>query len=159
MSSVQAAGEGIQAIGDISAGQAKAQALRASAEVQRRNAAEAIEASQFDAARQGIIASQKIGAATAAYGASGVAGDSGSVMNVTAAAHANAELDRLNILHGGDIRAINYRNQASMDETAAQNSELAGYIGAVGSAFGGAGKFYGNRTAARAPADDEIEGD
>jgi hypothetical protein len=152
----------IGAFGAYSAGQAKANALEASAEVQRQNAREAMEAAQFNAARQGMVADQKIGQSTAAYGAAGVTSDSGSVMDVLRSSHANAELDRLNILHGGQIKAINYLNQASMDEMGATSAKTAGYLNALSDVTGGAGTAgsgSGGSTGGGATTDDSTAGE
>jgi hypothetical protein len=57
---------------------------------------------------------------------------------VVQASHQNAELDRLNILHGADIRAINYENQAAMDKFGADSAIKGSYWSALGSITGGA---------------------
>lgn len=133
------------AFGDLVQGEAEGNALDTASDVQKNNARLALEAGQFNAQRQTIAANRKIGAEEAAYGASGVTATSGSVLNVLAASHANAELDRLNILHGADIRAINDQNQAEMDSIGASSARTGSYFNAVGSIFGGAAKAYGNQ--------------
>ncbi len=136
-------GSGTQAVGALIAGQQQSNALDTSAEIQRRNASEAKAAGEFNAHRQELIAGQKIGTTEAAFGASGISTDSGSALDVLMMAHTNAELDRLNILHGADIKAINYQNQASMDELGAKQTLQGSYFNAFSSVVMGGGKAYG----------------
>lgn len=130
------------AAGSLIQGQQQSNALDTAAQVQRENASEALQKGAFDAQRQQLIAGQKIGSAEAAFGASGTTSDSVSAMNVLASSHANAEMDRLNILHGADIRAINYKNQATMDELGAKQTLQGSYFNAVSSIFMGGTKAY-----------------
>ena len=55
----------------------------------------------------------------------------------------NSELDRLKILHGADVHAINYENQASLDEMGARSARNASYLNAVSSIMMGGGKVFG----------------
>lgn len=137
------AGSMTGAAGSLYQGQAQSDALQRAADIQRQNAALDIESSQANADRQMISANQKIGAATTGYAASGVTGDSGSAMDVLAASHANAELDKQNILHGGIVRATNYNNQAAMDETGAESAMKGSYLNAVSSIVMGGSKAFG----------------
>ena len=133
------------AFGDIVQGQAQGNALDTASDIQKTNARIAEEAGNFNAQKIELAGGQKIGREEAAYGASGVTSTSGSVLNVLAMSHANMELDRLNILHGADIRSINDLNQASMDSIGAQSARTGSYLNAFGSVFGGAAKAYGNQ--------------
>lgn len=123
--SSSAPGSFISAFGSLQAGQSTADSLQAQAALQRQQAQEALNAGQYDAMKSQMMSSMSIGKSIAAYGASGVTANSGSVLAVLAASASNAELDRLNILHGADIKAANYRNQAAMDEAGA-SSAIAG---------------------------------
>jgi hypothetical protein len=67
------------------------------------------------------------------------------------ASHMNSELDRMNILHGADIRAINYQNQASMDRYGGENAKLGGYWKALGALTMGAVNVASSGTAAAPP--------
>lgn len=136
MAAGQIAGKGVMAYGQLLAGQATSDSLNAQADLQIQNAQEALAQGKFNAQRSQIQSGQKIGAEVAGYGASGVRSSSGSVMNVLAAATSNAEMDRLNILHGADIKAISYENAASMERTQAHNAKIGSYFGAVGSLVG-----------------------
>jgi hypothetical protein len=122
----------VSAVGSLTQGQATSSALNAQAKLQQQNANEAEAQGQFEATKQGIVAAQKIGAIRANYGASGVTLNSGSAQAVLGASAANAELDRLEILHGTDVKAINYNNQASMNMYGANSAQAGSYLNAVG---------------------------
>jgi hypothetical protein len=126
------------AAGDIVQGQMTSQTLDAQAGLADANAQEAENQGQYNATRQSLISSQKIGESEAAYGASGVTSSSGSVADVIGASNANAEMDRLNILHGADIKALNYNNQALMDRYGAASATYGSYWAAAGAITGGA---------------------
>lgn len=125
-------GGAVSAYGDIQQGQMTSDSLNEQARNLTAQAAEAESKGNYDAMRQQLIAEHKIGTSIAAYGASGVSANSGSALNVIQASHMNSELDRLNILHGADIRAINYQNQASMDRYGADSAKLGSYWRALG---------------------------
>jgi len=130
-------GTGLSVYGAIQQGQMTSDTLNTQAQNLDAQAKEAESKGQYDAMREQLISGQKIGTSVAAYGASGVAGNSGSALDVIQASHQNAELDRMNILHGADIRAINYENQASMDRYGAQSAKLGSYWQALGAASQG----------------------
>ena len=131
-SAVSIAGAGLSAYGAIQQGQMTSDTLNNQATNLQAQANEAEQKGQYDAMREQLVSGQRIGTSIAAYGASGVAANSGSALSVIQASHQNAELDRLNILHGADIRAINYQNQASMDRYGAQSAKLGSYWQALG---------------------------
>lgn len=126
------AGAGISAYGDIQQGQMTSDSLNRQADNLMQQAAESEQKGQYDAMRQQIVAGHRIDTSIAAYGASGVSSSSGSVLDVIHASHMNAEMDRLNILHGADIRAINYQNQASMNRYGAESAKMGSYWKALG---------------------------
>jgi hypothetical protein len=133
-----------QAAGALEQGQQESQLYNYNAQVQTNNANLALRSAALNAQKQSVAATRAIGASKAAYGASGVTGDSGSVMSVMASSAANAELDRQNILYGGQVKAINYENQASLDQVAGNNALNASYFNAIGSMFGGVSQSIGN---------------
>jgi len=125
-------GAAISSYGAVQQGEMTSDSLNLQADSLVQQAAEAERKGQYDSMRQQMISDHKIGASVAAYGASGVGGSSGSVLDVLQASHQNAELDRLNILHGADIRAINYQNQASMNRYGAKSAIMGSYWKALG---------------------------
>lgn len=136
------------AYGAIQQGQMTSDSLNNQANNLQAQADEAESKGKYDAMRETLVSNQKIGTSIASYGASGVAANSGSALDVIQASHQNSELDRLNILHGADIRAINYQNQASMDRYGAQSAKLGSYWQALGSITGGAITSNANTTGA-----------
>lgn len=131
------------AAGSYYTGQSTANALDAQAQLNTENAQLATEQGQFDAMRQGMIASQKLGAMRANYGASGVESTSGSVMDVMQSSAMNAEMDTANILHGAQVKAINYANEANMEKLGANNAVNASYLNMFASVVGGGAGAFG----------------
>lgn len=132
------AGAGLSAYGDLQQGKMTSESLNKQADSLEAQAVEAHQKGEYDAMRNQMIASQKIGTSIASYGASGVSAQSGSVLDVIAASHQNAELDKMNIIHGADIRAINYQNQASMNRYGAASAIQGSYWKALGALTMGA---------------------
>lgn len=127
--------------GSLLEGKQKSDVLNFQANIQNRNAAEAVAAAKFNANKQNMMATKLLGSEAAGYGASGVTADSGSVLDVIGASAANAEMDHQNILHGGEIRAVNYENQASLDSLGAKNALTASYFNAISSITGSSYKL------------------
>ncbi len=133
MSALAAGGGIIQAFGSIKGGQDQADTLNYQARVAGQNAQAALIAAKLNADKQMMQFNKVQGQDIANYAASGVDASSGSVLNALASNAEGAELDKQNILYGGQVRAINYQNQASVDQVAAGRAKTAGYINAVGS--------------------------
>lgn len=135
-------GAGIGAAGSLLQGQAQSDALKRAAQIQDQNAELDLEASRENAAKvqtQGVL---KTGAIENEEGAAGVTSNSGSALDVLRFSAANAELDRLNVLHGGVVRQINAQNQSSMDAVGAESALQGSYMNAVGGILkGGATAF------------------
>lgn len=153
MSGALVAGAG-GAVGSLIQGRGTADTLTYQANLQRNNATMAIQAAKFDADRQSMFAQKKLGSISEGYAASGVdINTSGSVLSVIGASAANAELDRQSILHGGTIKAINFENQASMDDRASQNALTGSYFNAVGSLFLGGAKLWSQGSGGKSTSD------
>ena len=135
-------GAGISAYGSVEQGKMTSDSLNTQAQNLRAQAAESEAQGAYNAQRQQIMAGAKIGSETASFGASGVKANSGSALDVIQASHQNAEMDRLNILHGADIKAINYSNQASMDQYGAESALKGGWMKAIGSLAQGGAQAY-----------------
>lgn len=123
----------ISALGAIRQGQATANALNFNAAMADKNAkiAEgqgiaAGESQQRDAAR-------RIGAATAAYGASGVQLSDGSPMDVLGESARLATLDNLTLKYNYKLKGMGLAAEASLDRANASNSRTASYFNAAGS--------------------------
>lgn len=139
---ILAAGYALQMYGQWRGSQDQAAALEDAARLQLINAGQARAAGAFDAQRQQVVAQQRIGSMEAGYGASGVKG-TGSVMDVIGMSRGFAELDRLNILHGAELRAINFENEASFNRTSAAGTRGLGFMSAAATGLKGAGDIYG----------------
>lgn len=131
------------AAGALVEGRAKADALDRAAEIERNNAALDIQTGEANAALSAIKSNKQIGSISAAYGANGISSDSISALSVLAASTSNAELDRQNIMHGAKVRAINYENQATMDEIGAKSALQGSYLNAISSVMMGGSKAFG----------------
>lgn len=142
MAAAMAVAGGIKAIGSVLAGQSTANSLNAQADLQMQNAQEAERQGAYDASRSMYLAHQKIGDIEAGYGASGVTSNSGSVLDVLGASAANAELDRLNILHGADVKKIQYENQASIARAGAASAITGSYWSALGAGTEAGANIY-----------------
>jgi hypothetical protein len=140
---IKAGGGILSGYGSFLAGIEKAKALEFQADVADRNANEAIQQGSFNAFRARLRGQQVLGAAKANYGASGVSTAYGSGAAVLMSSAALSELDRLNILHGADIKAANYENQARIDRFGAGNEKTAGVIGGIGGLVTSAGALAG----------------
>lgn len=126
------AGGVIGGIGSILAGQSTSKTLQYNAQIQENNANAALTSASLNADKQELQAQRVIGQAKANYGASGVSATSGSVLNVIAASAGNAELDRQNTLYGGQVKATNYENQASLDSFEADQTMKGAWTSAIG---------------------------
>lgn len=158
MPAAGAVGGVVSAYGSLLNGQNTANSLNAQAGMQRVQAGEALQAGNYDAYRQALMAREAQGRATAALGASGVASGSSSEQAVLMSGAINAELDRQNILHGADIRATNYENQASLDSFGASKALEGSYFSALAGVLGGASSGIANLTASGAGSPDVSSG-
>ena len=139
---MMAAGTAVNAFGAYSAGKAKQAAYNYDAQVAEMNAGIAKEQAEFEAARQEsktrrFIASQRVG-----FLANGVT-ISGSAMDILSDTTIQGEMDRLAIIYGGEVEAVNYRNDAQRSRFAGKQEAKAGMFNAAGSLLSGAGSAYG----------------
>lgn len=129
----------ISAVGNIVEGEAAAGASEYNAQIARQNAVVAEQQGVAASEQQAISARRKIGSMVASYGASGVDGGSGSAMDVLADSVRMATLDNLTVKYNYQLKALGYRNQASLDDSNAKNSRTAGVIKAAGTVASGFG--------------------
>lgn len=113
----------IQGQGQKLAADYNATIARQNAEIATQQGVAASEAQQRDAAR-------KIGAATAAYGASGVSTDSASATDVLAESARNAMLDNLTLKYNYTLRSQGLRNQAALSEAEGEYASTASILNA-----------------------------
>ena len=139
----------VQAEGAKRTAKAQATVFDYNASVADRNAGISREQASRDAASQQRLSRQVIGAGRAAYGASGITTE-GSAMDVLQSGAELAELDRLNILYKGDLKALGYSDQSKIDTYASNNAieqghfaSAAGYISGASGAMSSAGGYAG----------------
>lgn len=137
-------GIGFGTYGSLMEGRQTADLLDNQAQVQESNARQARLSADSNSVRMMTMANKVIGKASASYAAAGVDASSGSVLAVLGASSANAELDRQNILHGGEVKAINFDNQASLDRLGSKHAIQTSYFNALSAFAGGSGKMIGN---------------
>lgn len=136
-----AVGTGISALSAIRQGEATSNAAEYNAALAQRNSVIATQQAGAAASQQQRDARARIGAARAAYGASGVTSE-GSPLDVLEASATAAEGDRQAILYRGRLKALGYTDEAMLDSyragTASQNATLS----AGSSILMGAGALY-----------------
>lgn len=131
------------AISAISQGQAAKNEANYNAQIAERNAGVARDQAAADADAQRRHATQVLGSARAAYGASGVTAE-GSPLDVLTMSASNAELDRQNILYRGELKAMGYQDTARLDRSRAGAAAKNGYFGAASAVLTGGAKYYAN---------------
>lgn len=102
-----------------------AKVANANAQMTEAQGEAAVEAQQRQQQRQ-------IGAAVAAYGASGVDPSSGSPLDVLQSSVREAALDNASTRYNYDVRADSYRNQSTLDSMQASNASTAGVLNSLG---------------------------
>lgn len=120
----------VSAVGAIRQGQAAAASADYNAKVAQQNAQ--ISAAQGNAAveAQQRDAQRRIGAAVAAYGASGVQLSDGSPMDVLEESARNSALDAATLKYNYKLRGMGFENQASLYSAQSGFASTAGYLGA-----------------------------
>ncbi len=132
---LMAFGGGLEGLGAMGSARDRAKLLENEAEASLMNARLALQDAKFNAEKQSLESSQVFGSIQAGYAASGVTQDSGSALAVLQQSHINAELDRLNILHGGAMDSYNYRNRAHNAQLGADAAMRAGKMDAFATVF------------------------
>lgn len=130
------------AVGSLMQADSKADASEYNAKIAQQNAAMATQQAEADAAEQKRDTVRKLGAMRAGYGASGVAFE-GSPLDILAQSASDAEMDRLNIIYKGKVRAAGYDANAELYESNAENERNAGLVGAGRSVVLGLDKTRG----------------
>lgn len=121
------------------------QQSQAASSANKRNAATAAMNQQLVAKQEQVALDinrrnqyKTIGSATAQYGSSGIANDTGSPLDVLNDSIKSASLDNLTTSMSYGIRGANYASQAGMYSSAANYATTAGYLNAGASALSGA---------------------
>ncbi len=139
---LMAASTAMAAAGAIKQGQAAAGAANYNSQVAQQNASIADSQSIAASEAQSRDAQRRIGAATAAYGASGVQMSDGSPADVLADSARSAALDNLTLKYNYGLKRIGALDQAGLDSANSKNASAAGYLSAMGSVMGGGAQTY-----------------
>lgn len=145
-------GAGVKAYGDYSAGQAgaktyqyQAAVARMNAEIANRNATYAMEVGERKSQISGMQTRAQEGQTKAAQGASGLAVNTGSAVDVRSSEADIGRFNEMTIMSNAAKEAYNYRvgaagdiAQAGLYDAAAKTSKSAGGIAAAGSLLGAA---------------------
>ncbi len=129
-------GGGFSAVGQVNETQDKAWQLEDEAIIAEKNAKLARETGAYNAKRQELETNQRIGAIQADVGASGIASDSGNILDVLRQSAVNAELDRQTILRGSELQARNFDLRASQARVGARETKKAGALNVASTLFG-----------------------
>lgn len=125
--------------GDLFSGWSQYQAGQFNAEVAQRNSQLQSQQAADEAAMQSERAYETLGAARAAYGASGVTTE-GSPLAVLAHSARRAELDKQNIIYKGRVRAQGLNAESDADKQGATAALIGGGLKAGGDAYDGMAK-------------------
>ena len=143
-------------VGSFSQGQSAKAASRYNAQIAENNAIAARQAAAAEAARERDRTMRLLGAQRAAYGKGGVQ-MSGSALDVAGDTAAQAELDALTILYGGEARARASEADAASQRFQGNAAARASYFQAGSSLLTGGSRIY--RTLKRVPTEtDHPEG-
>jgi hypothetical protein len=148
---VMLAGAAVSAIGAMSQANAAKAAHSYNATLRERDAIVATEQSGQDALRVQRHAAMEQGNILAGYGASGVATDEGSPLDVLRMSAANAKLDEGTVLYKGRLKATGYATDATLERRAGRTAEEQGYLNSASYALTGIGRAGATYEAGRRP--------
>lgn len=131
---------GVQMAGQYMQGQQAADAAEYNAQIANQNATIATQQGEAAVQQLGRQQYRQLGAATAAYGASGVTME-GSPTDVLAQSAAEAALDRLTTKYNYQLRALGFQQTAALDEMQAGNARTSGILSAIGTGVKGYGTY------------------
>ena len=137
---MMAVGTAVNAYGQYQAGKAQKRAYEYNAQVQEQNAKMAQEQAEYEARRQKSRTRKMLAAQRVAYNASGVVGNAGTALDTLRQTMMEGEMDRMAILYGGDVEAVNQRSQAALSRMQGKAAYKAGMFGAAGTLLSGAGQ-------------------
>lgn len=145
-----AASAAMATVSAVSQAQQQKSAAKYNQQVAENQAIASRQQAASNAEMQKRSAAKKIGSMQATYAASGVSVE-GSALDVLEESARNSELDRQNILYGGELRAMGSESTASLEKSRGDNAMTSGYLSAAGSLFQGASAAYGSIGAKEAP--------
>ena len=133
----------VSAVGAVKQGQATAAADDFNARIQQQNANTTLAQGDEADAMLKKQQEQRMGAAIAAFGASGTDLSSGSPSDVLADSARSAMLDRLTQKYNYRMKALGYQTEGSVSKAAGDNASTAGYLAGLGALGQGASNIAG----------------
>ena len=127
----------VTAYGQYQQGKAQQQAYEYNAKVNEQNAKIAQDKAAYEADKQAQRMRRLNATQRPAYAASGV-NLSGTALDLMEDSTTQGEMDRLAILYGGDVQAIQSRNEAELNRFQGKQAASAGTSAAFGTLLGGA---------------------
>lgn len=140
---LMAAGFALNAYGKHKSAKAQSNALKSEAGIAKFNAMAAKLKAQADADLQVIQSRHVLAGMKADYAGAGVEG--GSVDAVMMDSAINAEMDRLSILFGGDVRSKAFMAESQAKISASRDVKKAGLLDTLSSGFMAASSFSGDK--------------
>lgn len=137
---VMMAGAGISALGAISQANAAQAASSYNAQLRESDAAVALDQAGRDVVQVRRAGMRAQGSVLASYGASGVATDEGSPLDVLAMSASEAKLDEETVLYKGRLKASGYEGAARLERFSGKTAQQQGYLSAASYLIGGAGQ-------------------
>ncbi len=137
---VMMAGAGISAIGAISQANAQQAASSYNARLREIDAGVALEQADRDALQIRRAGERAQGSVLAGFGASGIATDEGSPLDVLSMSASEAKLDEETVLYKGRLKASGYQGAAALERYSGDTAQKQGYLNAASYLIGGAGK-------------------
>ena len=134
------AGAALSAAGAVQQGNAAKQSAKFNAAVANNNAIASRQNASANAKRQAREARQRAGTNRASAAASGVYG--GSAFDLLEDNAMEEELDRLTIIHQGELQAQGLEASAGLLTAQGKQAQIAGYTSAAGSLLKGGGALY-----------------
>jgi hypothetical protein len=137
---VMMAGAGISALGALSQANAAQASASYNANLRELDAGVALDQANRDAVQVRRAGQMAQGSALAGYGASGVATDEGSPLDVLSMSAGQAKLDEETVLYKGRMKASGYQSAAALERFGGKTAKRQGYLNAASYLIGGAGQ-------------------
>ncbi len=131
----------VGAVGQHKAAEANKEAARKNEARENQNAILATRQGEMDAEQARKVSLLRIGAAEAAYGASGIRTE-GSAIDVLESAAAESELNIQNIRFNAQMKAAGFLSNADLDRSSARAASTVGTYATVGTGLSGAAKGW-----------------
>ncbi|MCW5621967.1 MAG: hypothetical protein KIS79_12750 [Burkholderiales bacterium] len=140
MAAIAAVSTAMSVIGAITGAVSQSNAAKYNAAVAQQNATSSRQASALEETRLRVQQRRELGRMHTQIGASGLTMDS--FGDFLSNQETEMELDALLVRHGGEMRALGYQNEASLERSRAKSARTGGYISAAGDLVAGGERVY-----------------